>query len=230
MSWAVSIGRPAMKASVVVAASLAALLGSGIATAAPAETPSAPGTAAGDGAASAAPAADWTPAGERELGMRLGLATGGRVTPGGVRMTGVMLYRVSENDWFEGSMGFTFGRRGDGCFIARDGAFTCTHGALDGAAADLMVGIRRFVAPREQFAPYLRAGVGLRLVRFPGDEVDGVAVPLVLGAGARARVSDRIAVGGDVALEAGAGLFDHALGVEPQLGLAVQATVELRLD
>lgn len=208
--------------AIAMTALLAVLLGAGRAAAAP------PREEAASAATAAAP--DWVPAGERELGLRLGLATGGRVTPGGVRMAGVMLYRLSDNDWFEGSMGFTFGRRGDGCYIERAGAFTCTHGALAGAGADLMAGIRRFVVPRKQFAPYLRAGVGLRLVRFPGDEVDGLAVPLVLGVGVRARVSDLIAVGGDAALEAGAGLFDRDLGLEPQLGLAVQATVEFWLE
>lgn len=199
-----------------------------------------PGMARAQGADTDVPVADDTPgnagapaerspAGERELGARLGLAMGGGTTPGGVRLAGVMLYRMSDADWFDGSLGFTFGGRSSGCAVGADGVLACNHGSLGGAAADVVLGVRRFFAMRQQFAPYLRAGAGLRVVRFDGDELDGVAIPLVLGAGVRARLNDLIAVGGDAALEAGFGLFDRDLGIEPQLGLSVQAVIEFWL-
>lgn len=180
----------------------------------------------GDASASAA----LDPAGERELGARLGVAMGRRFTPGGVRVAGVMLYRLSESEWFDGSMAFTFGRSRSTCFTDRDGAFACDYGVIDGTAIDLVAGIRHFLPGPERFAPYVRAGVGVRLLSFGGDDVRGLAIPASAGVGVRARVSDLVAVGGDVGAEAGIAWLDHGLGSQSQLGIVMQAMVELWLD
>jgi hypothetical protein len=185
-------------------------------TAAPAETP--------------ADEAERDLAGERELGAHLGVAMGRRFTPGGVRAAGVMLYRLSDEDWFEGSMAFTFGRSRVACFTDRDGDFACDYGVIDGTAIDLVAGIRRFLLGPENFAPYLRAGVGARFLSFGGDDVRGFAIPLSAGTGVRARVNDLVAVGADVGGELGIAWLDHGLGTQSQLGIVLQATVELWLD
>jgi hypothetical protein len=169
-------------------------------------------------------------AGERELGARLGVAMGRRFTPGGVRVAGVMLYRLSQDDWFDGSMAFTFGRSRTACFMDRNGAFACDYGVIDGTAIDLVAGIRRFLPGPERFAPYLRAGLGVRLLSFGGDDVRGVAIPASAGLGVRARVSDLVAVGADVGAEAGLAWLDHGLGVQSQLGIVLHAMVELWLE
>lgn len=169
-------------------------------------------------------------AGERELGGRLGVAMGNGLTPGGLRAAGIMLYRLSRDDWFEGSLAFTFGRSRAACFTDRDGAFTCDHGVIDGAAIDIVAGVRRFVAVRDRFAPYLRAGLGLRVAGFGGDDVRGLAIPVVAGVGVRGRVSEMVSVGADAGLELGVGWFDHDLGAAAQVGVVLQATVDVRLD
>jgi hypothetical protein len=198
------------------------------ATASPGDDAPAPRAPAGAGETSASELLD--PAGERELGARLGVAMGRRFTPGGVRVAGVMLYRLSQTDWFDGSMAFTFGRSRSTCFTDRDGAFACDYGVIDGTAIDLVAGIRHFLPGPERFAPYLRAGVGLRLLNFGGDDVRGIAIPVSAGVGVRARVNDLVAVGGDVGAEAGIAWLDHGLGSESQLGVVLQAVVELWLD
>lgn len=185
-------------------------------TAAPAEAPAAE--------------AERDVAGERELGARLGVAMGRRFAPGGVRASGVMLYRLSDDDWFEGSMAFTFGRSRAACFTDRDGDFACDYGVIDGTAIDLVAGIRRFLPGPERFAPYLRAGAGVRFLSFGGDDVRGFAIPLSAGTGVRARVNDLVAVGADVGGELGIAWLDHDLGTQSQLGIVLQATVELWLD
>ncbi|HWN68752.1 MAG TPA: hypothetical protein VNM90_14040 [Haliangium sp.] len=196
------------------------------ASGATAPAPAPPPSDGNDGDASA----EVAPAGERELGARLGVAMGRRFTPGGVRVAGVMLYRLSQTDWFDGSMAFTFGRSRSTCFTDRDGAFACDYGVIDGTAIDLVAGIRHFLPGPEGFAPYVRAGVGVRLLSFGGDDVRGLAIPASAGVGVRARVSDLVAVGGDVGAEAGIAWLDHGLGSQSQLGIVLHALVELWLD
>jgi hypothetical protein len=208
--------------------------------AAPVASQAAPGAttpAVDDAPAPPVPAADSAsglaepaPAGERELGARLGVAMGRRFTPGGVRVAGVMLYRLSQSDWFDGSMAFTFGRSRSTCFTDRDGAFACDYGVIDGTAIDLVAGIRRFLPGPERFAPYVRAGVGVRVISFGGDDVRGLAIPVSAGVGVRARVNELVAVGADAGAEAGIAWLDHGLGSESQLGIVLQATVELWLE
>jgi len=192
------------------------------------ETAAIEGDAARSGEASAATSSGDV-AGERELGLRLGAAMGSGLTPGGLRFTGLMLYRMSAADWFEGSLGFTFGNPDASCFADRDGAFTCDPGAVSGAAIDLGAGVRRFVAVRGQFAPYLRAGLGVRVARYSDDSLTGLAMPVVAGAGVRARLSERVAVGADAAVEVGPAWFGRGLGAELELGMGVVVTADVRL-
>ncbi|HTM22260.1 MAG TPA: hypothetical protein VL172_17190, partial [Kofleriaceae bacterium] len=148
-----------------------------------------------DTPAEAAPEPAPPPA-QQELGAALGLAAGGRVTPGGLQADGTWLYRLSDLDWFEAGVGFRIGGGATECFRDRADDLVCNHGALQGVAAEVRAGIRRYFTAqaRGQFTPHAEAGVALRLARYGGDDLTGAALPLWLGGGVRAMVTDGLAV------------------------------------
>jgi hypothetical protein len=166
---------------------------------------------------------------DQELGVRVGLVSGGRVTPGGFRIGGHYLYQLTDDDWFDGALLFTFGGGPAGCFRDRQDDLVCEHSRLEGFAGELALGVRRFFPPQAGFLPYARLGAALRVVSFGDDDVTGLAVPLTAGAGLRVRVIDWVAVALEAQLELGAGLFSRGLGLEPQAGLAIGAAVEFAL-
>lgn len=170
---------------------------------------------------------------DQAVGAELGVATGGRVTAGGLRIAGHYLYQLAARDWFDGTASFTFGGGAAACFRDRANTYFCDHGLAQGGSAELEAGVRRFLAPQGQFWPFVRGGVGLRYVRFGNDNVSGVAIPLHLGGGVRVSVregeSRGIAITVQGALELGVGAFGHTLGLQPQLGLAITAGVEFGL-
>lgn len=169
--------------------------------------------------------------GERELAGSLGIEFGGRTSPGGLHVGGSYLYQLTDDDWFEGGLSFTFGGGEAACFRDRDDEFLCDHGVLEGFGGEAAAGVRRFFFARGKggFLPYARAAIGLRLVAFGADDVSGLAVPLHLGGGVRARVSDRIFLTAGAELRLGPAWFNQDLGIEPHIGLAVQGGVEFRL-
>jgi hypothetical protein len=181
-----------------------------------------------------APAAPGVPGVDDEIGDQgisaaLGLATGGRVTPGGLRIAGHYLYQMSAHDWFDGAASFTFGSGSAACFRDRQDALVCRHGLADGSGIEISAGVRRLLAPQGAFRPFARVGLGLGLVRFADDDVSGVSIPLHGGGGVRVNVAPSIAVVAEAELELGFGGFNHGLAFEPQLGLAITAGAEFRL-
>lgn len=185
-------------------------------------------------ASDAAPASDEAPAGDDEVGdqaisVELGVAAGGRITPGGLRITGQFIYQLSDEDWFDGSASFTFGSGTAACFRDRQDAVICSHGPADGVGVELTASVRRMFAPQGVFHPFARAGVGLGLVRFSADDVSGFTIPAHAGGGVRVAVAPAIGliVEGDLAL--GFGSFSRGIGSQPQLGLAIAAGAEFRL-
>ncbi len=190
------------------------------------------------------PAADSAPAAERapaeteedaggatqEMGARIGLDVGGRVSPGGLLLSGTYLYRLSDQDWLDQSVGFTFGGRGAACFRDRSDDLLCDHGILDGFAIDAAIGLRRYLTSSDEFSPYVRAGIAFRGVVFTGDDVSGFAFPVFAAGGVRAKVAPRVSVVADAMLRTGFAIFNRGLGVEPHASFAVQAGVELVLD
>src|SRR5688572_11595198 len=66
--------------------------------------------------------------GDQLIAAELGVAVGGRVTPGGLRVSGHYLYQLTEQDWFDGTASFTFGGGDAECFRNRDDEFLCDHG------------------------------------------------------------------------------------------------------
>lgn len=163
------------------------------------------------------------------LGGSIGLAGGGRTTPGGLRITGHYLYQLSDKDWFDGIASFTFGGGGSACFRDRQDDLLCDHGPAAGGAVEVIAAVRRMFAPQGRFRPFVRAGVGLALVRFSDDDLTGASLLLHAGGGLRAAVASGVAIVVGADLAAGAGTFGRGIGGEPQLGLAVTAGAELRL-
>lgn len=217
------------------------ILGTGLASGpawgqAPGARPTAPGSSdapAGDTTTGGTPESQVPPvaASSRELGIQTGLAAGGGVTPGGLRLGGTFLYQLSAVDWFEGAADFTIGGTGAGCAVEQgDDVLVCDHGPLRGRAGELSVGIRRFLIAQQQFTPYVQGRLGVRVLSFSGDEVVGVALLAIVGAGVRAQVHERVSIAGGARFDVGAGLFGKDLGGEPQFGLTVHTGVEFLLD
>lgn len=167
---------------------------------------------------------------DQAIGAAIGFAAGGRVTPGGLRIAGHYLYQLSDADWFDGVAGFTFGSDSAQCFRDRSNDFTCTQGIADGNSIDVAASVRHFFpATHSGFWPFLRGGLGLAIVRFRADDVTGLAIPIVGGAGLRVSLSSDIALVGSAELQFGFAAFNHGLGLEPQLGATITAGAEFRL-
>ena len=166
---------------------------------------------------------------DQELSAGLGLAAGGRVTPGGLQLQGRFLYRLSNDDWFDGSAGFIFGGTSPGCYLDRGNFLICDHGAVDGRGVDLAAGVRRRFAGRKGFLPFVRVAIGVRVASFSGDSVTGFAIPLTASAGLRTRVNKFVSVGAEASLSAGIGWFNEGIGAQPQFGFAVTGLVEFAL-
>jgi opacity protein-like surface antigen len=196
-------------------AALALVLATGVAHAQPAET--APSSVTPEDV------------GDQGIAAEIGITTGGRVTPGGLRIVGHYLYQMSTEDWFDGAATFTYGGGGAACFRDRTGATVCDHDFADGEAVELSANVRRVFARQGPFRPFARAGIGVALVRFSADDVTGVAIPLNAGGGLRALVAPSIAIVAQVDLELGFGGFNRGLGLEPQLGFSVTAGAEFIL-
>ena len=177
--------------------------------------------------ATAAPADDDI--GDQAISAELGVAAGGRVTPGGLRIAGQFLYQLSDEDWFDGAANFTFGSGAAACFRDRKNAVICNHGLADGVGVEVSTTIRHMFARQGSFHPFVRLGVGIGVVRFGNDDVSGFTIPAHGGGGMRVALAPGVAmiVEGDVVL--GFGSFSQGIGSQPQLGLAIAAGVEFRL-
>lgn len=166
---------------------------------------------------------------DQAVGGSIGVAGGGRTTPGGLRISGHYLYQMSDTDWFDGTAQFTFGSGEPACFRDRMDDTICQHGLVDGVSAEIGANVRHYLAGRGEFWPYVRLGVGIALVRFGDDDITGLAIPFHGGGGFRVSVADGVAVIAEVAIDLGLGRFTNGLGLEPQLGGSVMAGVEFRL-
>ena len=166
---------------------------------------------------------------DQSLGAAIGIAGGGRVTPGGLRITGHYLYQLSAQDWFDGTAAFTFGGGGAECFRDRMDYVICDHGFTDGRGVEVIAAVRRYFPGPGMYAPFARLGLGLAVARFGDDDVTGLSIPLHIGGGVRAAVAKQVAVVVAAELVAGVGRFNRGLGTEPQLGIVVTAGAEMRL-
>jgi hypothetical protein len=166
---------------------------------------------------------------DQSLGAAIGIAGGGRVTPGGLRVTGHYLYQLSEQDWFDGTASFTFGGSGSECFRDRMDYVICDHGFTDGRSVEAIAAVRRYFTAQGKYIPFARLGAGLSFARFGDDDVTGIALDIHAGGGVRAAVAKQVAVVGQAEVLAGIGRFSRGMGNEPQLGIAITAGAEFRL-
>ena len=169
--------------------------------------------------------------GDQGIAAMLGVAGGGRSTPGGLLVAGHYYYQMTDQDWFDGSAGFTFGSGDADCFRDRLDRVLCEHGLADGYAGKLGVAVRRFTPKlaTDSFWPFVRAGLGTALVRFPDDGITGITFTVQVGAGMRASITEAIALIAEADLELGLGQFSGGLGGEPQLGIHISAGAEFKL-
>ena len=174
---------------------------------------------------------------ERQVALAadVGFSGGGAATPGGLRVGGHYLYRLADHDWFDSSVAFTFGGRGDACTAVAARVLEapvvpapvgCERALTDGFAADVVLGVRRELTPRQGVTPFVRVAGFARALRFT--DVGGFAVGGQLGAGVRAPVR------GVLAVVAGADLFLGAAWLDPaaatrQLGLIVSVGAEVAM-
>jgi hypothetical protein len=173
------------------------------------------------------------PSGDIALGARLGVQLGvGGATPGGLRVGGAYLQRLTEDWWFDGEASFSFGGGGMQCDLAPapGDAPGCDHGLADGTGVQAIVGAR-WALPRSMdgFQPYLRGGVGLGVASFGDDEVNGLALLGQIAGGGKFHVAERIAVGAEAALFLGPAFFSDDLGTLGYGGLVVQGAIEFEL-
>jgi hypothetical protein len=166
---------------------------------------------------------------QQAVAAAIGVAAGGSSTAGGLRVTGHYLYQMNDTDWFDGTAAFTLGSGAAGCFRDRADQIVCDHGIAAGAGGELAITVRRFLAGKDDFWPYVRAGIGLGIVRYSDDEVTGLTIPLRIGGGFRVSVTSGIAVIAEATFDAGIGFLSRDLGLEPQLGGSVTAGAEFAL-
>ncbi len=166
----------------------------------------------------------------QEIGGLMGIAIGGGTSPGGLHLEGRYLYRMSEVDWLESSVHFSFGGGDAECYLDRSGNRQCGHGLVDGILAQGNVGLRRYFAGQQQFRPFARMGVGVGLLSFADDSVTGLAIPLYMGAGVRAEVAENVLVVVDATFRAGLGFLNQELGIEGFATGTIAAGVEFTLD
>jgi hypothetical protein len=170
--------------------------------------------------------------GDQAISAMIGIAGGGRTTPGGLIVAGHFFYQLSDQDWFDGSASFTFGSSDAECFRDRMDDVLCDHGLADGYAGNFTAGVRRFLpnVASGNYWPFLIGGVGAGVVRFPPeDDTTGITFFALAGAGLRASVADGIAVTAQAQLQLGLGQFSNGVGWEPQLGLNITAGAEFKL-
>ena len=162
------------------------------------------------------------------LAADVGLTGGGVATPGGLRVGGHYLYRLADRDWFDSAVAFTFGGRGDACAAVGQGGMPCDRRVTDGFAADLALGVRRELQPRQGFTPYLRVAGFVRALRFT--DVGGFAVGGELGAGVRAPVRGPLAVVAGASAFLGVARLGEPVGDGRQLGLTVTVGAEVGME
>jgi hypothetical protein len=166
---------------------------------------------------------------DQMVGGLVGIAAGGRTTPGGLVLGGSHLYRLSDLDWLQSSVSFTLGGGGAACFRDRDDQRICDHEALDGFAGELGVGVRHQLTTHARMTPFFALGVAVRVVSYPDDDMIGIAFPLVGGGGVRARVAPHVQVVGGGELRAGYAHYGDGIDGEPQISLTVFGGLEFEL-
>jgi hypothetical protein len=187
------------------------------------------GTDTGGGATANANApADMS---DQAIAAMIGVAGGGRTTPGGLVVAGHYFYQLSDQDWWDGAAAFVFGGGDAECFRDRMNSVICDHGLADGYAGKLEFAVRRFVPAlsSDAFWPFVRAGLGAGIERFSDDDTTGIAFFVVGGGGLRASITEDLALSAVIDLQLGLAQFSNGVGGEPQFGIHISAGAEFKL-
>jgi hypothetical protein len=177
-----------------------------------------------------AAAQEGPPVGDQELGARLGLALNlAGIAPGGVRLDGVWLYRLSDRVWFDGRADFTLGGGGSSCTFPATGPSRCDHTVTDGFAALALAGARWFPPASGSVTPWVGGGLGAGLADLTGDDLRGFQLALWASAGARLPVAEGVALAGEGMLSTAATAFGKGIGWQGSVGLAVLLGVDFRM-
>ncbi|MFN0246983.1 MAG: hypothetical protein ACKV2T_08735 [Kofleriaceae bacterium] len=166
---------------------------------------------------------------DQGIGAAIGVAAGGSVTPGGLRVAGHYLYQLSSQDWFDGVASFTYGGDTANCFRDRMSTTMCEHGFTAGSGVEIAATVRRMFRPQGVFQPFARLGVGIAIARFAADDVFGLGIPVHAGGGVRARVAPSVSIVAQAELTLGIGAYTQDLGAEPLVGMAMTAGAEFDL-
>jgi hypothetical protein len=163
---------------------------------------------------------------EQWVSAAVGLEVGGRLSPGGLKLSGSHFYQLTDSDWLRSSLSYTFGGDQTGCAMDEFGETNCNRDYLAGTAVAGSAGLRRFFKPMWDFLPYAELGVAAKFVSFSGDGVRGFALPATLAGGARKTVAEGVAVSFGLGVEAGFGYFNRDLGWEPQVTVGLSGGVD----
>jgi hypothetical protein len=166
---------------------------------------------------------------DQAIGVSVGVAIGGRDTPGGLRVEGHYLYQLSDRDWFDGRASFTFGGGSAECFYDRTDTYVCDHGLAQGDGIEVIATVRHFLGGQGMYWPFVQGGIGAGIARFGADGVSGLIIPLHGGGGVRVSITPALAIVAAGGLGIGPSVFGHDIGAEPQFGLDITAGVEFRL-
>jgi hypothetical protein len=109
------------------------------------------------------------------------------------------------------------------------GVTACDHGFMGGFSADVGARIRRFFAPRWSVLPFVYVGASAKIVSFAADDVRGIALPAVLGAGARKEIAPGVHAVAGANMQLGIGHFNRGLGWEPHATFAFHFGAEFNL-
>ena len=170
---------------------------------------------------------------DQAIGPSIGIAAGGRTTPGGLLLAGHYLYQLADQDWFDGRATFVFGGGDAECFRDRVDMVICDHGLADGYGVGVEAGVRRFLPSLANsdgtFWPFVRGALGASLVRFSDDDLTGLVLALHAGPGLRVSIDDNISIVALADLVLGLGRFGNGVGAEPQFGVNISAGAEFKL-
>jgi hypothetical protein len=173
------------------------------------------------------------PVGDQDLGVRFGgqLGIGGPVAPGGLRVGGEYLLRMTERSWAIGAVGFTYGAGGPDCYRGRDPdrSLVCATGVASGFSGRLGVGGRFFPAGRDDAtSAFLEGGLAIDVNALPQDSVVGVGPAVWIGFGLRIVAAERVALVGTAHASADVLAYER-IGVQGGAQIVVDFGVEFGL-
>jgi hypothetical protein len=143
--------------------------------------------------------------GDNELGGMIGGQAGLHDGPGGAGLFTEYGHYLSGIAWLNLQLNFAFGGD-DGCYLDRGGFVYC--GSWGGEMVEWIAGVKlKFRTHNERLVPYMKVGGGIDFIFLPGQGDDGVGFVFRAGGGVKYYVSPSVALGGEIDLGVGPGVF-----------------------